>query len=49
MIITKSELSNNWKTVKVYQKNNNNKIIVEIIFLSDFIIVCSLKIYNVIV
>lgn len=49
MIITKSELSNNWGTVKVYQKNNNNKMIVEIIFLSDFIIVCSLKIYIVIV
>lgn len=49
MIITKSELSNKWGTVKVYQKNNNNKMIVEIIFLSDFIIVCSLKIYNVIV
>lgn len=49
MIITKSELSNNWGTVKVYQKINNNKMIVEIIFLSDFIIVCSLKIYNVIV
>lgn len=48
MIITKSELFNNWGTVKVYQKNNN-KMIVEIIFLSDFIIVCSLKIYIVIV
>lgn len=49
MIITKSELSNNWGTVKVYQKNNNNKMIVETIFLSDFILVCSLKIYIVIV